>query len=103
MDEPYIAAYSDTTSQAFISKAAQIEASLLPTLQQQAPNAGITGVRVVALNEGSIVPEILVTSSRTTLEGEVIQKAVVGTCSGGGLKLKVINCDGITTQSKKHL
>ena len=78
----------------------KIEEGLVPTLKQQAPNAGIIGAKVVALNPGSIVPEILVTSSSTSLDTAVIQKAVVDTCKSGSLTLKVGDCSGIAAQSK---
>ena len=56
---------------------------------------------IPSLPLGSIVAEILISSSSTNLDGRVVEKAVVGTCAAGGIKLKLSSCGGITTESKK--
>ena len=104
MDEPYLAAYGDTKSKAFIAKSLQIEQSLLPTLQKQAPNANIIGAKVIALKQGSIIPEILVTSDRFSLDVELIQKAVVRTCTAGQLStMKIANCSELKAGGKNYI
>ena len=87
MNKVYISDYADPSSSAYKGLAAEIESEVLSMLQNrtETSSSGITGVKVTAFRNGSVLADMIVASKEISLSGTSIKDSVNNGIADGDL------------------
>ena len=87
MDKTYIADYADNTSSAYKELAEEIEEKVLILLQSrpETSNASITGAKVKAMTNGSVLVDMTIASSDATLPLSSVESSINNGIASGNL------------------
>ena len=104
LDKTYIADYADNTSSAYKELAEEIEEKVLILLQSrpETSNASITGAKVKAMTNGSVLVDMTIASSGATLPLSSIESSINNGIASGNLSS--LSASGtITVQGRSYV
>ena len=82
----YLSDYADPSSSAYKALAAEVQSDMLSFFQSSNETSGITGVKVTALRNGSVLADMTVASKETSLSGTSIKDSVNNGIADGDLE-----------------
>ena len=99
MNRKYISDYSDPNSRAFKQLAAEVEPDVLRLLQSnsETAGAGITGVKMTGVTNGSVIVDMTVASSARSLPASSIRNSInQGIAKGSLARLGAVGAVEVT-------
>ena len=81
----YLSDYADPSSSAYKALAAEIQSDMLSFFQSSNETSGITGVKVTALRNGSVLADMTIASQLGTLSASTVANSVNNGIANGNL------------------